>query len=105
MERMREHVFNEADLNHDGLIRYTFQRIIRNPIQYYLCSSVYKVARMKGTCYQHFIFIAVTKNFWSKRKNLTSKETKDGKDWTSSRFTLNKSTKLTRDVGKRKYRR
>lgn len=29
MERMREHVFNEADLNHDGLIRYTFQRIIR----------------------------------------------------------------------------
>lgn len=22
MERMREHVFNEADLNHDGLIRY-----------------------------------------------------------------------------------
>lgn len=22
MERMREHVFKEADLNHDGLIRY-----------------------------------------------------------------------------------
>lgn len=25
MERMREHVFNEADLNHDGLIRYLLQ--------------------------------------------------------------------------------
>lgn len=24
MERMREHVFKEADLNHDGLIRCTF---------------------------------------------------------------------------------
>lgn len=24
MERMREHVFNEADLNKDGLIRYVF---------------------------------------------------------------------------------
>lgn len=27
MERMREHVFNEADLNHDGLIRYIPQII------------------------------------------------------------------------------
>lgn len=29
MERMREHVFNEADLNHDGLIRYLLQQIIK----------------------------------------------------------------------------
>jgi hypothetical protein len=27
MERMREHVFNEADLNHDGLIRYKNQNL------------------------------------------------------------------------------
>lgn len=26
MERMREHVFDEADLNHDGLIRYAIQQ-------------------------------------------------------------------------------
>lgn len=25
MERMREHIFNEADLNKDGLIRYLFK--------------------------------------------------------------------------------
>lgn len=29
MERMREHVFNEADLNHDGLIRYVFRKLLK----------------------------------------------------------------------------
>lgn len=29
MERMREHVFNEADLNHDGLIRYAFWKLLK----------------------------------------------------------------------------
>lgn len=36
MERMREHVFNEADLNHDGLIRYLFQQIIKFRIRNYI---------------------------------------------------------------------
>lgn len=34
MERMREHVFNEADLNHDGLIRYVALINRQNTIQY-----------------------------------------------------------------------
>lgn len=37
MERMREHVFNEADLNHDGLIRYAAWETIKIRIQNSLC--------------------------------------------------------------------
>lgn len=30
LERMREHVFNEADTNHDNLIRYALRKLIKN---------------------------------------------------------------------------
>lgn len=61
MERMREHVFNEADLNKDGLIRYF---IYFNEVSIIL--------------YSFYIIISVMKNSWNKQKNQIFNKMKDG---------------------------
>lgn len=61
MERMREHVFNEADLNHDGLIRY---RRMSHRIRNFMYLSIIRIiSNEKKHVTYVFVFIAVTTNF------------------------------------------
>lgn len=97
MERMREHVFNEADLNHDGLIRYANQNLHIPNLE-----CIIKIVKIVLLA---FLFITVMKSFWNKQKSPILRKMRDGKGWMSNRFILNRSTKLMRGAGRKRSRK
>lgn len=62
MERMREHVFNEADLNHDGLIRYALRKLLKFAFRI-LYANKLSESQTKDCILFAFLLIAVIKNF------------------------------------------